>query len=197
MEKETRKQAIKVLESGALVVLPFDTVYGVACGAFDKAAVEEMYAVCQRDADKPFVIVLADDDELSRFGISLDKKTKKIIDNVWPGEVSVVMDCEDEQLKHLHRGKNSIAFRRPRDKELINILKETGPLATTSANTQGQPVPETIEQAREYFEDKVTLYVNGGRREVVPSTIIKISKGGSVELLRKGVIDIDISSLNK
>ena len=93
--------------------------------------------------------------------------------------------------------KNSVAFRLPRDEEFISILRETGPLATTSANSQGMPVSETVNEAEKDFEDKVDFYIDGGRKEIVPSTIIKIGEGEEIELLREGSAGIDIEALNK
>ena len=197
LEEKTKKQVVKALKDGAVGVIPTDTVYGLVCSAFNEKAVERMYSVSDRDSDKPFVVALASRADLSRFGIKLGEKTKRVIESVWPGEVSIVMGCHCEHFQYLHRGKNSVAFRLPRDEEFISILRETGPLATTSANSQGMPVSETINEAEKDFEDKIDFYIDGGHKDVVPSTIIKIGEGEEIKLLREGAVEIDIETLNK
>lgn len=196
IEEKSKKQLIQALKDGAIGVIPTDTVYGLVCGVFDKQAVERVYSASSRDSEKPLVVTLASKADLLRFGIKLDEKVKKVIESVWPGEVSVVVDCHCEHFKYLHRGRKSIAFRLPKTEELISILKETGPLATTSANPQGMPIPESIKVAKGYFGDNVDFYINGGHKKIVPSTIIRINRGGKVELLREGVVKVDIKTLN-
>ncbi|HZL07625.1 MAG TPA: Sua5/YciO/YrdC/YwlC family protein, partial [Candidatus Dormibacteraeota bacterium] len=115
----------------------------------------------------------------------------KAVEQFWPGAVSVIIPCSNPDLAYLHQGKMSLAVRLPADPKLQKLLKQTGPLITTSANHPGQPVSDTIEQAKAVFTDQVDFYEDGGDlsgRE--PSTVIRIVDD-AIEVLRPGAVKID------
>jgi L-threonylcarbamoyladenylate synthase len=102
----------------------------------------------------------------------------------WPGPTSVVLPL-DKRLTYAHKGHGTLAFRIPDSPELVTLLQRTGPLATSSANPEGQSPPVTLAQAKEYFGDRVDFYVDGGdlsdRR---PSRIIELLPDGSEKEIR-------------
>ncbi len=179
------KQIIDRIVKGEIGIVPTDTIYGVICDAMNPVAVEKVYAICERDTKKPFIITIARTTDLDLFGIALGKSDKEIIKNFWPGEVSVVFGCKSEKFRYLHRGGRSIAFRLPREKRFLEFLKKTGPLVATSANPQGKPQADSMEEAKTYFGDKVDFYVDGGKIANKTSTLISISNG-KVKVLRDG-----------
>ena len=91
------------------------------------------------------------------------------------------------KLKYCTRHK-SLAFRLPKDKFVLQILKETGPLVAPSANPEGLPPAENLKQAREYFGDKVFYYGRGGLQGA-PSTLVSLNDG-KVGVLRQGAVKI-------
>src|SRR5205814_332255 len=100
---------------------------------------------------------------------------------VWPNTVSVVLPCVDEKFKYLHRGKKSLAFRMPKNKSLLEILKQTGPLVAPSANFEGEKFAENIEEAKKYFGENVfyseaasSVYKDNGEIKSKSSTLIKL-----------------------
>lgn len=179
------KKLVDKLKSGAVGVIPTDTVYGVVCSALDEKSVKRMYEICRRDWDKRFVIVIADVEDLGQFGVLLDKNAKKKLGQLWPGKVSVVLGCKGKQLDFLLRGKSTLAFRLPEHEQLRALLRKSGPLATTSANPQGKEPSRTIGQAKKYFQREVDFYVNGGKLDLEPSTIIRFASNG-IEIIRQG-----------
>jgi L-threonylcarbamoyladenylate synthase len=173
------EEVIEKIKSGKVGVMPTDTVYGVVCSALALESVERIYEVKKRDGGKPCVFLIGDLSGLEDIGVSVSENFQEIADKYWPGPVSLILDC-DKNLNYLHRGKCDIAVRLPDDESLRNFLKQTGPLATSSANLEGQPPATTIEEAQKYFGDKVDFYVDGGELKSFASKIIKIEKGKEV-----------------
>ena len=96
------------------------------------------------------------------------------------------MPCKKSEFKYLHRGTNSLAFRFPAKKSLIEILKKTGPLVAPSANPEGFKPAENITEAKKYFGgvDNSDFYLSGGTLKSEPSTLIEMAKNGEVGVLR-------------
>jgi L-threonylcarbamoyladenylate synthase len=177
----------ELLQSGAIGVIPTDTVYGVVARAADQAAVAHLYGLKKRE-DKPGTLIAADMGQLETLG--LKHRYLKAVEQFWPGAVSVIIPVSDPKLAYLHRGKKSLAVRIPDDSKLQKLLVQTGPLLTSSANPTGQPVAVNIGQAKEYFGDQVNFYIDGGdlsRRQ--PSTIIRIIDD-AIEVLRLGAAKV-------
>lgn len=176
-------------ESSMIGILPTDTIYGIVGSALDKAAVERIYRLRKRNLKKPMIVLISSVDDLARFGVVTTPAVKKILKNVWPGKVSVVLPCAAKKFEYLHRGTKTLAFRVPQLAWLRNLIKETGPLVAPSANIEGDPPAQTIRAARKYFGDKADFYIDVGRLASKPSTIIKIEKA-KVSVVRKGAVAI-------
>jgi len=185
------KNNINTLKNGGIGVIPTDTLYGLVGQALNVKTVERIYQVRKRKPTKPFIVLISKITDLEKFAIKLDKKTEEILNNIWPGQVSVILPCQNKALKYLHRGLNSIAFRLPAKKDLINLIKETGPLVAPSANSEDQAPALTIDEAKKYFGHKIDFYQDVGRLESAPSTLIKLV-GNKIEILRPGAVKISI-----
>lgn len=166
--------------------MPTDTIYGLVGSALSQRAVKRIYKVRKRNPKKPFIILISSIKDLSHFGIRLDVKTRKFLENLWPGPVSVILACTDKQFFCLHRGANSLAFRLPKPQWLRKFLKKTGPLAAPSANPEGFTPAKTVKEAKRYFGSSVDFYVDVGKLESLPSTLIEV-KNGKIKVIRKGV----------
>ena len=158
------------LKRGKIAVIPTDTIYGIVCSALNKESVEKLYKIRKRNTEKPMIILIGSLDDLSIFNI----KKSEIFDKYWPGKVSIIIECND--FEYLHRGKKTLAFRLPDNKDLIKILKISGPIVAPSANIEGQPPAETIEKAKEYFGERVDIYVDKGIIKSKPSKIISLKE---------------------
>ncbi len=184
--------AQKLLLPAAVAVIPTDTVYGIVARAVDQAAVERLYTIKQRD-QKPGTVIAANVDQLVDLG--LKRRYLKAVEQFWPGAVSVVIPVADPALAYLHRGKASLAVRIPDDAKLQQLLVQTGPLITSSANQPGQPPAVNIAQARDYFGGAVDVYQDGGdQSNQQPSTIIRIVDD-AIEVLRPGAVSIDDATM--
>jgi L-threonylcarbamoyladenylate synthase len=161
---------VGMIKSG-VGVIPTDTVYGLAASVYDVESVNRLYSLKNRDK-KPGTIIAADVNQLRDLGV--DDKYLSVAMQFWPGSVSVIIPvCED--LDYLHQGIGSLAFRVVADENISKILGLAGPLLTSSANHPGRPVANTIDEARDYFGNRVDFYVDGGNLSArLPSSIIKI-----------------------
>lgn len=175
---------VKVLNDGGVVVMPTDTLYGIVGSAFNKNTVERIYEIRKRAPTKPCIVLVADFDEVEKFGVTISSAQKNKIGE-YSGPVSVVLDCLDDNFEYLHRGTLTLAFRVPATQELRNLLLITGPLIAPSANTEGYPPSNNIQQAREYFGNQVDLYIDVGEITGKASKVIRLHTDGSVDILRQ------------
>lgn len=183
----------QINQPGSVGVIPTDTVYGVVARATDPAAVQRLYDLKQRE-DKPGTLIAASIEQAEELG--LKHRYLKAVEQFWPGPVSIIIPSSDSKLAYIHRGKMSIAVRITADKQLQEILKQTGPLLTSSANNPGEPTANTVEEAKAIFGDKVDFYEDGGdlsKRE--PSTIIRVIDD-AVEVIRQGAVKIDDDTIS-
>jgi tRNA threonylcarbamoyl adenosine modification protein (Sua5/YciO/YrdC/YwlC family) len=177
---------------GAIGVIPTDTVYGVVAKASDQAAVARLYELKKRE-QKPGTLIAASIEQLEELG--LKHRYLKAVEQFWPGAVSVVIPAANPELKYLHQGKMSLAVRIPDQKDLLNVLRKTGPLVTSSANQPGEPTATSIKQAKDYFDDRVDFYIDAGDlSHQQPSTIIRILDD-AIEVIRPGAVKIDDATI--
>lgn len=172
-------------KSEEIGVIPTDTIYGVAASALSKKAVARAYVALKRNPQKPFIILVYSLKDLSRFDIKIDGQTRRILDALWPGKISVVLPCPKNKWKYLHRGSESLAFRVPKKPSLIALLEKTGPLISTSVNVEGAKPAETIAEAQNSFGDRIDFYVGSGKIKSLPSTLVEINEG-KLNVLRQG-----------
>ena len=188
--KNSWKKAALLLKEGAIGVIPTDTIYGVCGSVFKKQTVEKIYKLRRRDPKKPMIVLISSFDDLFQLGIKLEAWQKKILKQLWPGKVSVVLKCPFKKFEYLHRGTKTLALRLPKKKELIKILKVSGPLVAPSANLEGEKPAETINEARRYFKDKVFYYskvklrYNKRKLKGKVSTLIDLTQK-NIKVLRK------------
>ncbi len=178
---------VSLLNSGAVGVLPTDTVYGLVCRADNEQAVERLYALKQRH-QKPGTVIAAKLQQLIDLGIR--GRYLKAVEQFWPNPLSVVIPC-GEELRYLHMGKHSLAVRIPADTRVEGLLAQTGALLTSSANLPAELPATNLAEAQGYFRDSVDFYVDGGTIiDHAPSTVIRVVDD-AIEILREGAVKID------
>jgi L-threonylcarbamoyladenylate synthase len=188
--KDIKPEKIEgILKNEGVGILPTDTLYGLVGQALSQKAVRRVSRLKKRDSGNPFIILISSLKDLNLFGVKIDNKTKKILKKYWPGKVSVILPCDLKKFEYLYLRTKTLAFRIPDKKELLKILKNTGPLVAPSANPKFSKPAVTIKEAKGYFGNKVNFYINEGRLESLPSTLIKI-ENGKILVLRKGAVRI-------
>jgi L-threonylcarbamoyladenylate synthase len=176
--------------SGELVVLPTDTVYGVGADAFSPAAVTRLLAAKGRGREMPPPVLVGSTRAASALVEDLGPWGQQLIDEFWPGGLTIVCRAQRTLNWDLGDTKGTVAVRMPEDPVTLDLLKETGPMAVTSANLTGKPAATTAEQAREQLGDAVAIYLDGGPSAGgLASTIVDLT-GDVPRMLRQGAISI-------
>jgi L-threonylcarbamoyladenylate synthase len=177
--------ALYLQKPGNIAVIPTDTVYGVVARAADPKAVENLYTLKHRE-HKPGTLVAASIEQLVELGI--ERRELEGAEVFWPGAVSVITNC-GENLSYIHQGIGSLAIRVPNDPRLLELLRQTGPLLTSSANQPGEPPATTVAEAQHYFGEQVQWYEDGGVVNRAPSTVIRMIEG-KIEVVRAGAVAV-------
>jgi L-threonylcarbamoyladenylate synthase len=183
--------AVSAVRGGELVVLPTDTVYGIGADAFIPAAVTTLLAAKGRGRNMPPPVLVGTAraaaalvDDLGAFG-------QDLIDEFWPGALTLVFRASPTLLWDLGDTKGTVALRMPLHAVALDVLKQTGPLAVSSANRHGQPAAVTADEAEQQLGEAVSIYLDGGPcADNVPSTILDLT-GTIPKVLRTGAIGVD------
>lgn len=194
------RRARAVLASGGLVVLPTDTVYGVAADAFTPEAVAALLAAKGRGRQSPPPVLIPDLATLDALASEVPDPVRSLVEAFWPGGLTVVLPARPSLAWDLGETRGTVALRMPDDTIVLEILKETGPLAVSSANLTGQRAAGTASEAEEMLGDSVAVYLEAGPRpshpgdsaEVRASTIVDATAfaagTGPLQVLRDGAI---------
>ncbi|MEP3654562.1 MAG: L-threonylcarbamoyladenylate synthase [Litorimonas sp.] len=181
------------LTSGGVILLPTETVYGLACSAQDPQAVEKIYAIKGRDFEKPLAVCVQNIDEAQKFGI-FEPKALELAKRYWPGSLTIIVEATDNpavNAKCLSKldDKLTIAFRCP-DASWREHL--TGPLALTSANRTGEKECVSYAQGLKEFADEIDASLSTDvDLSASPSTIVS-TLNGQIEILRQGALEVHL-----
>jgi L-threonylcarbamoyladenylate synthase len=184
-------EAEAALRRGELVVLPTDTVYGIAGEAFDPVAVELLLKAKGRGRNMPPPVLVGTVRAAMALVMDLADTGKDLIDEFWPGGLTLVCRSSPTLVWDLGETKGTVAVRMPLHHVALDLLKKTGPLAVSSANASGQPPATTVDEAMAQLGDAVSVYLDDGPcAGDVPSTIVDLT-GSVPRLLRRGVIPVE------
>src|SRR5690349_12920531 len=153
--------AVEAVKSGELVVLPTDTVYGVGADAFTSHAVNALQNARGTDRRVPPVLV-GSRHTLDGLVYSLPKAARELADAFWPGALTLVVEHSPSLQWDLGDTGGVVAVRMPLHPVALEVLREVGPMAVTTANRIGEPAPTTAEEAREQLEYAVRIYLEAG-----------------------------------
>lgn len=187
------KDIVTTINAGGIAVIPTDTMYGIVGSALNKKTVQRIYEVRKRNTTKPLIILISSINDLKKFGVK--NAPEKFLKTLWPNMVTVILDAPLSKFEYLHRGHKKLGFRIPDDKDLISIIKKTGPLVAPSANIEGEKPSKNIKEAQAYFGPDVDLYLDKGNLPIKPSTIIEIVGNEDmfdVKFVRKGVVRVEL-----
>ncbi len=182
--------AVTAVLAGELVVLPTDTVYGVGADAFSPVAVTRLLAAKGRGRDMPPPVLVGTVRAAAALVEDFGPDGQQLIDEFWPGGLTLVCRAARTLSWDLGDAKGTVAIRMPEDAVALDLLRETGPMAVSSANLSGSPSATTAEQAREQLGDSVAVYLDGGTASGgVASTILDLT-GAQPRLLRRGAVSV-------
>jgi L-threonylcarbamoyladenylate synthase len=183
--------AVEAVKSGELVVLPTDTVYGIGADAFTPHAVTALLNAKGRGRHMPPPVLVGSRHTLDGLVYSLPKTARELADAFWPGALTIVVEHSPSLQWDLGDTGGTVAVRMPLHPVALEVLRETGPMAVSSANKTGQPAAVTAEEARDQLEYSVRIYLEAGPcPDPVPSTIVDVT-GDVPRVLRAGAIPLE------
>lgn len=207
INEESLQLAAQIINAGGVIVVPTDTVYGVACDPFNEDAVAKIYQLKRRPRTKALQILMSSVSDLEKLGLYLPTPLDVLAEKFLPGGYSPIArakkdsvatrlatlckaDDNNEQSKAT-QCEATQGVRVPDCPELMKILRVTGPLAASSANRSGNESADSVEEAFEAFGDEIPLYLNAGpTRSHVASTVVGADSADAdgIVILREGVI---------
>ncbi|MEH3138718.1 MAG: L-threonylcarbamoyladenylate synthase [Mycobacterium kyogaense] len=183
--------AISALKGGRLVVMPTDTVYGIGADAFDSAAVAALLAAKGRGRDMPVPVLVGSWHTIDGLVYSVPQSAKELIRAFWPGALSLVVRQAPSLQWDLGDANGTVMLRMPLHPVAIELLREVGPLAVSSANISGRPASVSAQQARDQLGDLVEVYLDGGPAEAQAASTIVDLTGAHPRVLRQGPVSLD------
>ena len=180
-------RALKVLQSGGLVALPTDTVYGVGALAFAEEAVKSIYVAKQRPVEKAIPVLIGDTVDLSQVAEEIPMFAARLTARFWPGPLTVLVP-KKPSLPDVVSATSTVGVRVPDHEVARTLLRLAGPMAVTSANISSQSSPSTAEEVLAQLGGRIALILDGGRTlGGVPSTLVDCT-GSEIQVLREGPI---------
>jgi L-threonylcarbamoyladenylate synthase len=180
--------AISALKGSGLVVLPTDTVYGIGADAFDSAAVAALLAAKGRGRDMPVPVLVGSWHTIDGLVYSVPPAARELIRAFWPGALSLVVRQAPSLQWDLGDANGTVMLRMPLHPVAIELLREVGPMAVSSANVSGRPAAVTAADARNQLGDLVEVYLEAGpSARQAASTIVDLTTA-TPRVLREGPI---------
>jgi len=194
-DPEQRSRAITsaaaAVKNGGLVVLPTDTVYGVGADAFNSTAVAALLAAKGRGRDMPVPVLVGSWHTIDGLAMSVSTSMRNLVRSFWPGALSLVVRQAPSVLWDLGDARGTVMLRMPLHPVAIELLREVGPMAVSSANVSGRPPAVDADQAREQLGDLVDVYLSAGpSARQAASTILDLT-AAQPRILRSGPISAE------
>ncbi|MEY9871746.1 L-threonylcarbamoyladenylate synthase [Streptacidiphilus sp. MAP12-33] len=185
------RESASAIRRGELVVIPTDTVYGLAADAFSGDAVAGLLAAKGRGRSMPTPVLVGSPTTLHGLVTDFSESAWELVDAFWPGGLTLVTRHQPSLRWDLGDTRGTVAVRMPLHPVAIELLNATGPLAVSSANLTGGPSPATCDEAEEQLGQSVSVYLDGGRADhAVPSTIVDVT--GKIPVLRRaGAVSLE------
>ncbi|MDX1875558.1 L-threonylcarbamoyladenylate synthase [Mycolicibacterium sp. 120266] len=183
--------AVSAAKGGRLVVLPTDTVYGIGADAFDNSAVSALLAAKGRGRDMPVGVLVGSWHTIDGLVYAVPPAARELIQAFWPGALSLVVRHAPSLQWDLGNSAGTVMLRMPLHPVAIELLREVGPMAVSSANISGSPAAVTAQDARTQLGERVEVYLDAGPSPMgAASTIVDLT-GASPRVLREGPVGID------
>lgn len=181
-------RAVDVLAGGGNLVLPTDTVYGVAAAAGLPEAVARLAELKGRSGGQPLAVLVANADQALDLALPPTAQVRRWMEEHWPGPLTLVLRRRDDRSDLALGGDpTTVGVRCPAHGFVRALAERVGPLATTSANRHGEPTPVTAAEAAAALTAPVDLVVDGGSAGTVASTVIDVTTS-IPDVLRSGAL---------
>jgi L-threonylcarbamoyladenylate synthase len=183
--------AAAAIRRGELVLLPTDTVYGVAADAFTPAAVTRLLAAKNRGRAMPVPVLVGEASTLAGLVMQTPEVATRLAQAFWPGGLTLVLEHAPSLAWDLGDAEGTVAVRLPDDDLARDLLRRTGPLAVSSANRSGRPPATNAEEATAQLGEHAAVVLDGGPRNSSAASTIVDCTGPTPRVLRVGAIPVE------
>lgn len=180
---------IDEIKSGNPVIIPTDTIYGIACDALNKKAVNKVYKIKKRDNNKPLTLNLNKKKDITKYAYITNKLEKEIIKKLMPGAITLLLKKKEYVVDLISKNSEYIGVRIPNNKIVKEIIKKiNSPLVLTSVNISGEMPIIDLDDLNSEISNNIRYAIDVGIiNKGVESTIVKVTNN-KVEILREGKI---------
>lgn len=169
------QQIASALAAGATVILPTETVYGLAIRPDAPSGKERVLELKGRPEELNLPVVIGATDQLGGLGVDYNRAARLLAERFWPGPLTIVMGfAPDRQRPAWLAGREEVAIRFPDHALLREVARAAGPILVTSANAHGTGPKSVAAEAAASLRGKVDLIVDGGTLTSTPSTIVNV-----------------------
>ncbi|MGY1856678.1 L-threonylcarbamoyladenylate synthase [Modestobacter sp. SYSU DS0290] len=182
--------AAVAVSRGDLVLVPTDTVYGVAADAFTPAAVTRLLAAKNRGRSMPTPVLIGEASTLAGLVMTVPPVAHALAEAFWPGGLTLVVEHAPSLAWDLGDAEGTVAVRLPDDDVARDLLRRTGPLAVSSANRSGRPAATTAEEAIAQLGEHAAVVLDAGPRNGSAASTIVDCTAPTPRVLRHGAIDV-------
>ena len=184
--------AVEAVKRGDLVVLPTDTVYGIGADAFKSWAVSALLSAKERDRTTPSPVLVGSRHTLDGLVFTLPSAARDLAEAFWPGALTIIVEHAPSLEWDIGETGGTVGLRMPLHPVALEVLRQTGPMAVSSANKTGKPPAVTAAEARDQFGFSVSVYLEAGASppDALPSSIVDAT-GPVPKLLRAGAIPLE------
>ena len=181
-------EAVRQLAEGRLVVLPTDTVYGIAADAFTPRAVTALLTAKGRGRQMPPPVLIGDVHTLDGLATRIPDAVRDLVEEFWPGPLTIILHAHGSLRWDLGETHGTVALRMPDDEITLELLRRTGPLAVSSANRSGSPAALTCADAADQLGRSVRVYLDGGTTPGGVASTIVDATGEQLRIVREGAL---------
>lgn len=178
------------LKNDNIGIFPTDTVYGIGCNCLNINSIMNIYKIKKRNLNKPINILISNLNMLKNLVKEINPIEQKLIDNFWPGDLTIIFNKSKIVPDILTSGLNTVGIRMPNNKICLDLIDKSGiPLATSSANISNEPPTTCInENLKNNFYNNVSFIIDGGKiKNGLPSTIVRV-ENNKIKIIREGTI---------
>jgi len=166
---------------GKVVCFPTDTVYGLGAMYGDHSAIQKIYKIKNRPADKPLANLCSHIDQILNLGIEIPESAQELMKKYWPGALTIILKAREEK----------ISFRMPNCDIALKLIDHFSLMATTSVNESGEKELNTMEDIEAAFGSLIDYFITDEAIfSKIPSTVIDMSEG-KIIVLRRGAINLE------
>ena len=178
------------VQRSQLIVMPTDTVYGIAADAFDIKAVRDLLAAKGRGREMPPPVLVSAATTIDAIAVDVPDYARVLIDKFWPGPLTLVCKQQASLRWDLGDSRGTVAVRMPDHPIALDLLERTGPLAVSSANLTGMPAATDADEAEDMLGEKVALVLDAGPTAgSEASTIVDVTTSPG-RVLRRGALGL-------